>query len=292
MTLSGALEVSPPLDAMDRFRLYLRQTTGISLSKAKDPMIHQRLKRCVQEAQLGSTEAFLAYVLQDPGASALLQEAVDCLTTNTTSFFREPQHFDYLVQRILPAVTKRATATLAQANPPRIKVWSAACSEGAEAYSIAMTLAEERAKGGRFEFAVLGTDISQRIVQKAQNAVFTRDQVSAIPKPMQERYVLRGHDASVSHQSRICPELRAKVRFRWMNLMAPAYPLDRDIDVVFLRNVLIYFDADVQQQVVGRVAQHIAPGGYLIVGHSESMIVQHSGFRQIVPTLFQKVDAR
>lgn len=281
MTRSGAGARAVAPDILDKFRHYLRDTTGIALSRAKTPMIHQRLKRCVMEANLDSTEAFLESALKNPAANDALQAAVECLTTNTTSFFREPQHFEFLSQRILPAL-------IAGKQGRRIKVWSAACSEGAEAYTIAMTLAEERRKGVDFDFAVLGTDLSQRMVEKAQKAVFTHDQVAAVPPPLLDRYVLTSRDAAVSSQTRICPELRAKVRFRVMNLMAPTYLLDRDIDVVFLRNVLIYFDADVQQQVISHVAQHIAPGGYLIVGHSESMIVRQTDLHQIVPTLFQK----
>lgn len=281
MTRSGAGARAVAPDILDKFRHYLRDTTGIALSRAKTPMIHQRLKRCVMEANLDSTEAFLEAALKNPAANDALQAAVECLTTNTTSFFREPQHFEFLSQRILPAL-------IAGKQGRRIKVWSAACSEGAEAYTIAMTLAEERRKGVDFDFAVLGTDLSQRMVEKAQKAVFTHDQVAAVPSALLDRYVLTSRETRAATQSRICPELRAKVRFRVMNLMAQTYPLDRDIDVVFLRNVLIYFEADVQQQVISHVAQHIAPGGYLIVGHSESMIVRQTDLQQIVPTLFQK----
>ena len=281
MTRSGAGARAVAPDILDKFRHYLRDTTGIALSRAKTPMIHQRLKRCVMEANRDSTEAFLEAALKNPAANDALQAAVECLTTNTTSFFREPQHFEFLSQRILPAL-------IAGKQGRRIKVWSAACSEGAEAYTIAMTLADERRKGGDFDFAVLGTDLSQRMVEKAQTAVFTHDQVAAVPSALLDRYVLTSRETRAATQSRICPELRAKVRFRVMNLMAQTYPLDRDIDVVFLRNVLIYFEADVQQQVISHVAQHIAPGGYLIVGHSESMIVRQTDLQQIVPTLFQK----
>jgi chemotaxis protein methyltransferase CheR len=285
MTRSGAGGVAVAPDILDRFRHYLRETTGIALSRAKTPMIHQRLKRCVMEANLDSTEAFLEAALTNPAAKDALQNAVECLTTNTTSFFREPQHFEFLSQRILPAL-------IAGKQGRRIKAWSAACSEGAEAYTIAMTLAEERRKGVDFDFAGLGTDLSQRMLEKAQKAVFTHEQVAAVPLPLLDRYVLTSRDAAASSQTRICPELRSKVRFRAMNLMAPTYPLDRDIDVVFLRNILIYFDADVQQRVILHVAQHIAPGGYLIVGHSESMIVRQADLQQIVPTLFQKAGRR
>ncbi len=269
-------------NVMDVFRDKVLKATGISLPPTKAPMVDQRLKRLVIAGGFDTTEQFLQAVLADPRRAEDLEAAIDLITTNTTSFFREAQHFTYLTEHILPQL-------LAKKGRPRLKFWSAASSEGAEAYTIAMVLAEAQRNGAVFDFAILGTDISTRMIDKANRAIFGREQTSGIPKHLLQRYFLTARDAHHAGQSRAVPELRARVRFRLMNLMDDTYPLDQDISVAFLRNVLIYFSSEDQRQVVNRVARHLAPGGYLIVGHAESMAVQSASLQQVVPTIFRKV---
>jgi chemotaxis protein methyltransferase CheR len=269
-------------DVMAQFRSRVRQATGITLPPTKSPMIHQRLKRCVITTGAASTEEFLHHVLTDPSRADDLRAAIDLITTNTTSFFREAQHFTFLTETILPEC-------LAQPGRTRLKLWSAASSEGAEAFTMAMVLAEAQRNKAGFDFAILGTDISTRMIEKANQAVFSQEQLAGIPPALQNRYFLTARDPRHQNEARVVPELRARVRFRQMNLMDDSYPLDKDITAAFLRNVLIYFEPDDQRQVVNKVVRHLAPGGYLIVGHSESMAVQHTGMKQIVPTIFRKV---
>lgn len=266
---------------MDRFREHVRRQTGIVLSDAKSPLIHQRLRRRVVALDLQKTDDYLRVVMQD-GMDEELAIATELITTNTTSFFRENDHFVYLTRHILPEFerTKRGK---------RMKIWSAASSEGAEAYTIAMVLAEERRKGSNIDFAILGTDISGRMLERASAAIYGEEQLTAIPKDLLRRYFLVGRSPEAQSQARVVPELRARVKFRRLNLMDPSYPVDRDVDVIFLRNILIYFSAEDQRQVIQRIASHLAPGGHLIVGHSESMTVRMPGLEQVVPTIFRKV---
>lgn len=266
---------------MDRFREHVRRETGIVVAESKSPLIHQRLRRRVVALRLESTNDYLQVVLQ-PEMADELAIATELITTNTTSFFRENDHFVYLVRHILPEFGRRKSSG-------RLKIWSAASSEGAEAYTAAMVLAEERRKGMALDFAVLGTDISTRMLERATAAIYGEEQLSAIPKDLLHRYFLVGKTPEARSQARIVPELRARVKFRKLNLMDASYPVDRDVDVIFLRNVLIYFSAEDQRQVVQRIASHLAPGGYLIVGHSESMTVRLPGLQQVVPTIFRKV---
>lgn len=269
----------------DRFRALIRSLTGISLPQSKVVMIDQRLRRRVVAFGLRDTEAYLRLLLDGTGMEDELRIVIDLITTNTTSFFREADHFDLLTAHILPERLAAARGT----TRPRIKVWSAAASEGAEAYTTAIVLAEAQRRGQQFDFAILGTDLSERMVTRASEAIYGSDQIEVIPPELRARYFLSPRTPSVAGKVRVVPELRRHCRFRLLNLMDKSYPVDRDVDLIFLRNVLIYFDPEDQARVVQRLSGHIAPGGYLIVGHAESMVVRTDGLRQVRPTVFQKV---
>lgn len=269
----------------DRFRELIRSLTGISLPQSKVVMIEQRLRRRVMAFDLPDTEAYLEQLLDGKGMEEELRIVIDLITTNTTSFFREADHFDFLVNEALP----NRLAAAKGGKRPRFKLWSAAASEGAEAYTAAMMLAEVQRRGTQFDFAVLGTDISQRMLERGAEAVYASDQLSTVPPDLVKRYFLSSRHPSVAGKVRVVPELRRHVRFRHLNLMDESYPVDRDVDFIFLRNILIYFDQADQERVVQRLASHVATGGYLVVGHAESMVVRLAGLKQIRPTIFQKV---
>ena len=268
----------------DRFRQLIRSLTGISLPPSKVQMIDQRLRRRVVEHGLPDTEAYLEKLLAGELPPDELPRVIDLITTNTTSFFRESEHFDFLTGHILPDRLAKARAE----GRKRFKLWSAASSEGAEAFTAAMVLEEARRKGAGFDYAILGTDISARMLERATAAIYADEQLTTVPRDLVTRYFMRADDPSMAGKARIVPELRARTRFRHLNLMDKSYAVDRDVDVIFLRNVLIYFDATDKEQVVDRLAGHIAKGGYLLVGHAESMIVRHPLLRQVKPTIFQK----
>jgi chemotaxis protein methyltransferase CheR len=269
----------------DRFRDLIRSITGISLPPSKVQMIDQRLRRRVVAFGLPDTEAFLEKLLGGELPGDELRNVIDLITTNTTSFFREAEHFDFLAEDVVSTILERAR----QGRRARLKLWSAASSEGAEAYTAAMVLEEKRRGGKAFDYAILGTDISQRMLERATAAIYSNDQLTTVPTHLQRRYFLSSADPSVSGKSRVVPELRQKVKFRHLNLMDATYPVDRDVDLILLRNVLIYFDPADKERVVHRLAAHLRPGGWLIVGHAESMVVRHDTLRQVKPTIFQKV---
>jgi len=149
--------------------------------------------------------------------------------------------------------------------------------------------AELQRRGLGFDWAILGTDISNRMLQRATEAIYDADQLTGIPADLRARYFLTGAEPSVAGKARVVPELRRRVRFRHLNLMDETYPVDHDVQVIFLRNVLIYFDQADKERVVARLARHLAPGGYLIVGHAESMVVRQANLTQVKPTIFQKI---
>ncbi|MEY4873099.1 MAG: hypothetical protein RLZZ563_2429 [Pseudomonadota bacterium] len=269
----------------DRFRSLIRSLTGISLPPSKVQMIDQRLRRRVVAFGLADTEAYLEKLMGGHLPEDELKTVIDLITTNTTSFFREADHFDFLRDEI--AIKKAADTR--PGKRARLKIWSAAASEGAEAYTAAMVLTEAQKKGHAFDYAILGTDISQRMLERAAAAIYGNDQLTTVPADYVRRYFLSSSDPSVAGKSRVVPELRRHVRFRHLNLMDDVYPVDRDVDVIFLRNVLIYFDPSDKERVVQRLSQHLVTGGYLLVGHAESMVVRHPNLRQVKPTIFQKI---
>jgi chemotaxis protein methyltransferase CheR len=254
---------------------------GIRLPPVKQTMVEGRLRKRVRALGLDDLNEYASQVFDRGRLEEEFVHLIDCLTTNKTDFFREPAHFDFLCDVAVPALLK-----LHAPRPAKLKIWSSASSNGAEAYTIAMVL-QEIASARNFRFSVLGTDISTDVLREAKAAIYSKAFVDAVPAPMRQRYVMVAKDGD-RDVARIAPELRALTHFERLNLMDSQYPLDRNIDVVFCRNVLIYFDKPTQKAVVERLISHLRPGGYLILGHSESMAGSGvEGLRQVVPTIFQ-----
>lgn len=279
---------APQLAAKDRFtdRQFqaiaelVQGQVGIQLPPAKRTMVEGRLRKRVRALGLNDLEAYGREVLERGRLDEELAHLIDCVTTNKTDFFREPPHFEFLARQAVPQL-------LARGERRTVKVWSAACSTGAEAYTVAMVLEEMQRSGPRFGYSILGTDISSEVIETARASIYPDAMLEAVPAAMRQRYLMpsRSPDQQVA---RIVPELRRRVQFHSLNLMDASYPFDRDVDVIFCRNVLIYFDKKTQMAVVERLASHLRPGGFLILGHSESAAgAGASGVSQVLPTVFQ-----
>lgn len=254
--------------------------TGIRLPPAKRLMVEGRLRRRVRALGLPTMSAYCDHILRQDGLEHEFSHLINAVTTNKTDFFREPEHFDVLERICLPTL-------LADRRPASLlKVWSAASSTGAEAYTLAMVLATLSPRMNDFRYFILGTDISTEVLQLARRAIYAADLVRPVHPDLQKRFLMRSTKASA--EVRIVPELRRLTRFEQMNLMDETYPYDRDVDIIFLRNVLIYFDKKTQSQVLRRLLGHLRPGGYLFLGHSESMIGTDLQIRQVAPAVFQK----
>jgi chemotaxis protein methyltransferase CheR len=262
---------------------------GIKLPQTKRTMVEGRLRKRVRALGLAGLSAYGAQLFDHGGFDSELVHLIDCVTTNKTDFFREPSHFQFLRDVAVPQLMQ-----LHGGRPSNLKIWSAACSTGAEAYTAAMVL-QDLVNAGKdsasrdFHFSILGTDISTEVLHEARTAIYQRAFVAPVPAPMQQRYLMRAKDPR-QDVVRITPELRRKVHFERLNLMDEAYPFDRDVDVIFCRNVLIYFDKATQAAVLTRLVSHLRPGGYLMLGHSESMAGSGIfGLRSVIPTVYQAV---
>ncbi|WNJ89976.1 protein-glutamate O-methyltransferase [Bosea sp. 685] len=264
---------------------------GIKLPQTKRTMVEGRLRKRVRALGLSGLAAYGAHLFEHGGLDGELVQLIDCVTTNKTDFFREPTHFEFLRDVAVPQLAQRQGP-----GPLNLKLWSAACSSGAEAYTAAMVLQDlanaDRAKAGKeLRFSILGTDISTEVLREARAAIYPRAFVAPVPAPMQQRYLMRSKDSRLD-LVRVAPELRRRVRFEHLNLMDDSYPFDRDVDVILCRNVLIYFDKPTQAAVLARLVSHLRPGGYLMLGHSESMAGSGiAGLKSVVPTVYQAFPA-
>jgi len=255
-----------------RFQRFIHDAAGITLSGSKKALVTGRLAKRVAHHGLDSFGRYLD-LLSRGDAAAEVQTAVDLLTTNETYFFREGKHFELLRNLALAAREQRRP----------LRVWSAACSSGEEVYSIAMVLDDVL---GTSPWELLGSDISTRVLQRAARGHYPEERTRQIPPQYLKRYCLRG---TGEQQGTLLVEraLRQRVRFMQLNLNAPL-PRIGSFDIIFLRNVMIYFNADTKRQVVARLLAQLVPGGHFCIGHSESLNEISSAVLQVVPSVYQK----
>jgi chemotaxis protein methyltransferase CheR len=258
------------------FRLFqsmLHRLAGISLSDAKQPMVGSRLAKRVRQYGLRSYGEYFELLMSERDE---LQTALDLLTTNETYFFREPEHFDFLREQVLPGMRAR----------PLVRIWSGACSSGEEPYSIAMIMAEVL---GERPWEVLASDLSTRVLEQARAGIYPLKDAADIPRPLLHKYCLKGIGAREGSFA-VAPELRSRLHFLQVNLNA-ALPALGECDAIFLRNVMIYFDQDTKRQVVQRMLPLLRPGGYFFVSHSESLNGISSELEFVAPSIYRKPNA-
>lgn len=248
---------------LKRLAATIRSELGIKMEDSKLTMLHGRLQRRLHLLGLASISAYEERLHDPTHAEAERVELFDLATTNKTDFFREPAHFVYLADHALP--------TLASGRDRwTCRVWCAGCSTGQEVYTLAMVLDDYAQAHPGFTFEIVATDISTRVLREAARATYPAALAEPIPAHLRHRYLLRGKGERAGFV-RVAPELRKRVRFGRLNFMDDEYALPGKFEVVFFRNVMIYFDRPTQQQVLRRQAQVLRPGGYLFVGHSESV---------------------
>ncbi len=277
MTLAAAL----PDDAVfARFQALIERTAGIHLPGSKKALLAGRLARRMRELEVDSLAAYYRRVHGDADELARMLDAV---SINETHFFREPAHFDLLADTLLPAWRAEAEAGR---RPRRVRAWSAACSTGQEAYTLAMVLLTEL-EG--WDVQILASDLSGRVLEVARGAVWPVERSEEIPLHHRRRWMMRGVGAAEGTM-KARPELRAPVRFARVNLADPATLPAESFDLVFCRNVMIYFEAATRRRVVDALLDRLAPGGVLFVGHSESLSNVTRRVRTLAPTVYVEED--
>jgi chemotaxis protein methyltransferase CheR len=249
---------------------------------SKRTMVQGRLQKRIRQLKVGSIEKYCDYLFSPEGKKRELDHMIDAITTNKTDFFREPAHFDYLAETALPEMLKERRV----GTGVPLRLWSTGCSTGEEPYSLAMVLSDFAGEHEGFEFSILATDISTKALDAARVAVYRSEKVDPVPLAMKKKYLLRSKD-SAKMSVRVVPQLRSKIRFQRLNLVEK-YALGERMDIIFFRNVLIYFDREAQQEILGRLIRFLCPGGYLFIGHSETLNGMDLPLRQVSPATYIK----
>jgi chemotaxis protein methyltransferase CheR len=264
-----------------QFAAFVRRQTGIALNETKRSLVCARLRKRLRHYGYVRLKQYYDHLTErDPTGDELVR-MVNALTTNKTDFFREPHHFARLRAGLLGR-----TATVN--GPRRLRIWSAGCSSGEEAYSIAFTVLDGLPEVAEWDVRILASDIDTDMLAQAERGVYLAERIAGVPAQLRERYFVRGRGSSEG-LVRVRPEVRRLVTFRRIKLQDERWPIRVAFDAIFCRNVLIYFDRALQQEVVGRLVGLLTLGGDLFLGHSESLLGMSTGLRTVGRTVYQKV---
>ncbi len=264
----------------NHLRKLVSERTGISLSHAKRELVYGRLSRRLRKLGIDSFGKYCDVLKQ--GDEEELEQFTNAMTTNLTSFFREPYHFDYLAQTVLPGLMEKKN----HAARPRLRVWCAGCSSGEEAYSVAIVLKEAISDLDRMDAKILATDVDSNVLATGRSGIYDQERVEGLPKQRLKRWFHRGSGKN-NGIVRVVPELQGLVRFRQLNLMH-GWPMRGLFDVIFCRNVVIYFDKATQKVLFDRFANILEHDGHLFVGHSENLFKVADRFRPIGKSTYKK----
>ena len=263
-----------------QLREFIYRHTGIALSDHKRALVYSRLGRRLRHHGLETFAEYYALLTEQDTEGEELVEMINCITTNKTDFFREPHHFRFLTERVFPEVRARAGASR------RLRFWSAGTATGEEAYTLAITVREAFAPAEGWDIRILATDIDTRVLAHAEHGEYTAEQAERIPAPLLQRYFYQGEGANAG-RVQAKATLKELIRFRRLNLMDEQWPMRGPFDAIFCRNVIIYFDRSTQRRLIDRMTQLLRPDGYLLLGHSESLIDASGRLRHMSQSVYQ-----
>jgi chemotaxis protein methyltransferase CheR len=250
------------------------RSSGISLKPGKEALVRSRLMKRLRALRIDNVQKYLDYIDGSEGQHELAL-FIDVMTTNKTSFFREAEHFNYLRDHVLPGL-----------NSHRLRFWSAACSSGEEPYTLAIWLREHMPDIDNKDVLILATDLSKRMLEKARLGVYTAETLKNLPSPQFKKYFNK-LNGQYSGCYGISDEIRKMVRLAWLNLLE-SWPMKGPFNVIFCRNVMIYFDRPTQQVLINRFWELLEPDGFLFVGHSEGLSAINHNFRYMRPAVYRK----
>jgi chemotaxis protein methyltransferase CheR len=264
---------------MNRLRNLIYEQCGITLAEDKRTMLEGRLRRRLRTLNLASYSEYCNYLFDGQGHDAEeMVHLIDAVSTNKTDFFREKDHFEYLAAKALPDITQR--------HGNEFRIWSAGCSSGEEPYTMAIVLNEYARTHAGFRYRIFATDISTVILEKAAQAIYPDTLVAPVPQELRRRYFMRSKDPE-SNLMRVVPELRGKIEFQRLNLMEE-FGLKEQFHAIFCRNVIIYFDRPTQERLFQRFSRQLVDGGYVFIGHSESLSNMNVPLAPIAAALYKK----
>lgn len=264
----------------ERLARFIYDYSGIKMPPTKLTMLEGRLRRRLRATGKPNFDAYCDYLFKQDGLDHEAIYLIDAVTTNKTDFFREPNHFTFLTKQALPDLARQGVRT--------VRAWSSACSTGAEPYTMAIVLSEFIGERTDLNYTILATDLSTEVLQVAQRGIYPAEMIDPVPPDLRQRYVMRAV-ARDRRDVRIVPRLRSKIAFARLNLMDEKYGIGDPVHLIFCRNVMIYFDKETQAAVLSRLCECLAPGGYLFIGHSESVAGFSLPLRTVANTVFQRI---
>lgn len=283
---SGLYDVSMSDSDFRRFREMVYRECGINIVLAKKTMLAGRLRKRLRELGIDSFGKYYEYVSGEGGRAGEIVRMLDVVSTNKTDFFREPGHFDTLANKVLPALVRSG-----KWHPGRrLNIWSAGCSSGQEPYTIAMVTAEFVSRNRTGDFSVLATDISTRVLEAARKGIYPSSAMEPVPPALKRKYTMYGK-GNLDGFSRIVPELRKHVQFQRLNLNGGRnFGIRTRMDIIFCRNVIIYFDRETQRTLFQKFYDQLEPGGALFIGHSETLNGINDRFKTTGSATYMKPD--
>ncbi len=272
---------------MERVARFIDEQVGIQLPLSKKTLVEGRLRKRMQVKGFVSFSEYLDYTLDKFEGQEERFQLIDVITTNKTNFFREPKHFEYLIDTVLPERLEMIYGNESRDGLRPLQVWSAGCSTGEEAYTLAMVLNEAKESNLRFHFQITATDISHSCLKQAMRGVYPEIKIEPIREALRKKYLLRSRNPR-DRMVKIGPELRNMIRFDICNLMDRTFSVKESMDVIFCRNVMIYFNEKTKNELVNKFEKQLLPGGYLFVGHSESLSGLDTKLKQVAPMVYKK----
>ncbi len=268
----------------DRLSEFIMSHCGIKMPPAKKIMLESRLQKRLRCLGIPSFSDYCEFLFESPEGANELVHMIDAVTTNKTDFFREPVHFQFMTETALPEFMAEGTNGGVR---KKYVVWSAGCSTGEEPYTLAMVLGEFASLSPGFTYSILATDISTRVLEKARLGVYDQHLVEGIPIALRQKYFLRSKDRD-KRLVRVVPALRSAISFQRVNLMDEAVVVSEEVEAIFCRNVIIYFERPTQYSLLSRLCRYLKTGGYLFLGHSETVHGFDLPLVRIASTIYQK----
>ncbi len=258
---------------------FIQTNYGVKMPEQKKLMLQCRLKKRLKVLNMTTYKEYLEYVFHTDNTEEI-QNMIDVVTTHKTDFYREKEHFDFLIGTVLPQLVRHRLNQ-------KIKIFSAGCSTGEEPYTMAISLLEAKLRGFEFDFDISACDVSAESIQTARTGVYPLAKAEQVPMEIKKKYFLKNADPQ-KKLVKVVPQLQTYINFFTLNLLEEKYKIKDTFDIIFCRNTLIYFNRQVQEQVLSQLCKKLKSHGYLIIGHSESIIGLNLPLSQIKPTIFQK----
>ncbi|MBW1715319.1 MAG: protein-glutamate O-methyltransferase CheR [Deltaproteobacteria bacterium] len=265
-----------------KFSRYVYDIAGINLHVGKKELLKARLGKIVRKRNFRSFREYYDQVINDESGYEL-KILLDAISTNLTYFFREPDHFEFLRTKALPEIINSKVFSRSTV----LRLWSAGCSSGEEAYSIAIAVSEALDHMKKWQIEILATDLSTKVLKTASSGIYEKKKVKSIPYQLKRKYFQKG-DNSWKGYFRLKKGIREKISFQRLNFMEE-FHFDEPFDIIFCRNVMIYFDNPTKEMLVGKFFQHLGIGGYLFIGHAESLTGIKHNLKYIQPSVYQKI---